>query len=376
MAATKVCYKCKIEKDVTEFYRNKSKKDGLSSSCKQCDLNLKKDYYKRKRQQKLAKALGYRKEKRAELNERAKQYYQENKDKIKLKRKIFREKNRELIGQGRKENYKENKEEIIKKQKQYYRKYKDAINMRRKIYREENKEIIQIQRREKYKRNKKQIKAKAREYYRNNIGKIKIRQKKYRKKYAEQLKQYNIEYRNKHKAQIREKQIKWRQAKALYGTYAKQLTIDESPMIDENGFMLVKCTYCGRYFYPSNLEAQNRILAIEGKSEGEQRLYCSDNCKLACPVFKQQVWPKDQKPATSREVQPELRQMRLACDEYSCQMCGKTIDDAQLHCHHIEGTVNNPIESADLDNTITLCKKCHKWAHTQEGCRYFELRCE
>jgi hypothetical protein len=55
---------------------------------------------------------------------------------------------------------------------------------------------------------------------------------------------------------------------------------------------------------------------------------------------------------------------------------GKTIDDAQLHCHHIEGVEKNPIESADLDNTITLCKKCHKWAHTQEGCRYFELRCE
>ena len=87
MVKTKVCYKCRIEKGTTEFYKNKSKVDGLSSSCKQCDLELKRDYYKRNREQKLAKALKYRKGKRAQLNERAKQYYQENKHRIRLKRK-------------------------------------------------------------------------------------------------------------------------------------------------------------------------------------------------------------------------------------------------------------------------------------------------
>lgn len=32
----KVCTKCKIEKEVTEFHKRKIKKDGLSSSCKDC----------------------------------------------------------------------------------------------------------------------------------------------------------------------------------------------------------------------------------------------------------------------------------------------------------------------------------------------------
>ena len=81
-------------------------------------------------------------------------------------------------------------------------------------------------------------------------------------------------------------------------------------------------------------------------------------------------------PVTSREVQPELRQMRLEKDDYTCQKCHRTIDEAELHCHHITGVEQNPIESADLDNCITLCKKCHKWAHTQKGCRYFELMCK
>jgi len=375
MAETKVCYRCKVEKNKSEFYKNKSKKDGLSSSCKQCDRELKKEYYQKHRAQKLEKALNQRKEKRAELNERAKQYYEKNKAEIKHKRKKYREKNKELISQRRKERYEDNKEEILKTRKQYYKKYKDEINKRKKIYRDNNKELIQIQRKAKYEKNKGQIKAKAREYYHQNLDQIKNRQKEYREKYKEKLKRYNREYRLSHRDELLEKEKEWRQARALYDTHAEQLTVDESPLIDENGFMLVKCTYCGRYYYPTNLEIKNRKLALQGKSEGEQRLYCSDNCKKSCPVFKQQVWPKDRKPATSREVQPELRQMRLACDEYSCQMCGKTIDETELHCHHIEGIMQNPIESADLDNTITLCKACHKWVHSQEGCRYFELRC-
>lgn len=37
--------------------------------------------------------------------------------------------------------------------------------------------------------------------------------------------------------------------------------------------------------------------------------------------------------------------------------------DCGLHCHHFEGIEINPIESADIDQCITLCKKCHIWDH-------------
>lgn len=39
---TKICSKCKKEKDVCEFYNCKKSKDGKRSKCKKC-LNLEKD---------------------------------------------------------------------------------------------------------------------------------------------------------------------------------------------------------------------------------------------------------------------------------------------------------------------------------------------
>ena len=83
-------------------------------------------------------------------------------------------------------------------------------------------------------------------------------------------------------------------------------------------------------------------------------------------------YPKGFKKSTSREVQPDLRKMVLARDNWECQMCGS---DEELHCHHITGVEQNPIESADVANCITFCKTCHKKVHSEKGCRYFELRC-
>jgi hypothetical protein len=41
----------------------------------------------------------------------------------------------------------------------------------------------------------------------------------------------------------------------------------------------------------------------------------------------------------------------------------------------VDPIINNPIESMDLDNGITLCKFCHKEVHKISGCKYSELRC-
>lgn len=38
---TKICYKCKVEKDTCEFHKDKSRNDGYDSKCKEC----KKQYY-------------------------------------------------------------------------------------------------------------------------------------------------------------------------------------------------------------------------------------------------------------------------------------------------------------------------------------------
>lgn len=161
-----------------------------------------------------------------------------------------------------------------------------------------------------------------------------------------------------------------------YDEYTKELTIDEKCQAGKLGFLQIVCTYCNRYFYPSKYFVKDRIKALNKSSSSESRLYCSSNCFKSCPKYRTR-WsskPKSFKINTSREVQPELRQMVLERDDYECQKCGLTIDEAELHCHHIEGIEQNPIESADIDLCITFCKDCHMEAHEQEGCKYFQLR--
>lgn len=158
--------------------------------------------------------------------------------------------------------------------------------------------------------------------------------------------------------------------------YAHKLTIDDCPARLPENILWVKCAYCGSHFIPTIDQVRNRINVLNGTSLGESRFYCSQGCRNACPIFNRKLYPAGFKKATSREVQAELRQMRLGIDNYQCQRCGKTIKQAELHCHHITGIEINPIESADIDNTITLCISCHKWVHTLKGCSYFDMRCK
>jgi len=134
----------------------------------------------------------------------------------------------------------------------------------------------------------------------------------------------------------------------------------------------VKCAYCGRWHTPSN-QTMNATLSGSRNQNFDLKFYCSAECKQECPIFRQQKYPKGFKKASSREVDPHLRQMCLERDEWECQKCGAT---ESLHSHHIEGAVQNKMISNDLDNVITLCKACHKEVHQQEGCQYHELQCK
>ncbi len=165
---------------------------------------------------------------------------------------------------------------------------------------------------------------------------------------------------------------------ALYDTYASRLNKYNVIRKGLNGEIETKCAYCGKWCNPTRFAVKNRLKALNSNDMSENRLYCSNYCKNSCSIFNRKAWPKGFKSTTSREVQPELRQLVLERDNYTCQYgdCGLTVDDAEIHCHHIEGINQNPIESADMDICISLCKEHHKYVHSQEGCRYFELKCK
>jgi len=163
-----------------------------------------------------------------------------------------------------------------------------------------------------------------------------------------------------------------------YDLYAPQLSYAEPVRRNEKDPIILeaKCTYCGKWFIPKRSEVLGRISALEGKStvSSEARLYCSDECKQECPVYKKQKYSAEEKNTNkyTREVQAELRKMVFERDNWECQKCGSI---KSLNCHHIEGIRWDPLESADMDKCITFCKSCHIKIHKIEGCGYRDLRC-
>ena len=132
----KKCFKCKIEKELTDFPTAKSYKDGVRGSCKVC----------------------------------FKYYLESNKEKRKAYLKVYAEKNKEKIKEKGKEYYKNNKEKHNAKTKEYYKNNKEKILEAQKEYNEKNKEKYKI---------------KAKEWVKNNKEYIKEYQKKYHKEHKE-----------------------------------------------------------------------------------------------------------------------------------------------------------------------------------------------
>lgn len=77
----KICTKCTIEKENSEFYSDKRKKDGLRSWCKLCQKedNKKREFNYNETRKK------YRIEHKEEYREKKKVYYIQNKNKVLLK---------------------------------------------------------------------------------------------------------------------------------------------------------------------------------------------------------------------------------------------------------------------------------------------------
>lgn len=135
---TKFCFKCKIEKDVSEFNKNKNKKDGLQTQCRECFKQYRKDneeslrlkrtqYYKDNAKIILIrKKQNYDKDAKRKYN---KQYYQDNQEKNRAYSKQYRnnEKNKEAILAYRKQYRKDNKVKGNKRSRQYYKDNRERL---------------------------------------------------------------------------------------------------------------------------------------------------------------------------------------------------------------------------------------------------------
>lgn len=157
----------------------------------------------------------------------------------------------------------------------------------------------------------------------------------------------------------------------LYESQLKLYGVECRKNYKDDNILEIRCIHCGKWYIPTLISVRSKIKCINGIMSGDSNLYCSNECKNSCPIYNQKKWPKGFKLDTSRPVQPELKRLVLERDNNQCQICGSSED---LHCHHITGVEINPVESADIDNCITLCYTCHNKSHSENGCHFSDMR--
>jgi len=133
----KECTKCKVDKPLNEFSKEKSGKDGLRSNCKSCE----KEYNKKYRQANRDKVLESKKKWRQENKEKAKEYRQANKEKTKEYHKEWYQANKEQQKEYGKEYRQANKERLKEYDKEYRQANKEKIKDYKKKHRERENEI-------------------------------------------------------------------------------------------------------------------------------------------------------------------------------------------------------------------------------------------
>jgi 5-methylcytosine-specific restriction endonuclease McrA len=183
---------------------------------------------------------------------------------------------------------------------------------------------------------------------------------------------------------------KYNNRPGLYNAFASRLEFSEIDIIrrDPNNSELiqVQCKLCKEWFNPTNVQLNNRVNAINGKKESigtECHLYCSEECKHNCPLYRTTVSEllARQSMQTNNLTKNDFKRMRKEIRKYflkiknpnRCELCGEELDQKDLILHHIVPvTINNMFE-ADIDNLIFICQKCHNLSHQKDGCTIRQL---
>ena len=161
----------------------------------------------------------------------------------------------------------------------------------------------------------------------------------------------------------------------LYETYNHQIVLVEDTM-NKNGVLFVRCTLCKEWFQPTRTSVEARAQFIKGNTDRESRFYCSDSCKLACPIYGKKKYPSGFNPRKGRNnkiyTESELRTWSLEVLDRAgglCELCGKKA----MVAHHIEPKKVAPWQALDPDNGIACCIDCHNVYGHKDDCSYIKL---
>ena len=112
----KFCTKCRENKDVICFSKDKNRKDGLSPWCKNCCAKNKSNWYKKSKDK---------------ITKYGKEYYQKNREELLKEIKEYKEKNKERVSAYKKTWIENNKEHVAKLIQEWKKKNKDYYNKTR-----------------------------------------------------------------------------------------------------------------------------------------------------------------------------------------------------------------------------------------------------
>ena len=104
---TKVCNKCGEDKPLSEYHKQKQKKDGHHPTCKVCRKAANKAYYEANREKLAASDKAYYEANRERINAQKKAHYEANRERIIAERKAYSEANREGISAWKKAHHAE-----------------------------------------------------------------------------------------------------------------------------------------------------------------------------------------------------------------------------------------------------------------------------
>ena len=115
----KECNKCHEIKNVDDFHKNKSSKDGHNAKCKGCCSIYRKNHYLKNKNKTLIQSH---------------EYYINNKEKVNERQHQYNIKNKQKILDYHHQHYENNKDNIIEKRRQHYENNKDNILEYRKVF--------------------------------------------------------------------------------------------------------------------------------------------------------------------------------------------------------------------------------------------------
>ena len=144
------CGKCHEIKEVSEFPKNKGKKDGVETTCNKCRKKQKVEYYKQNADKKREYQTEYRKQNIDKIKEYQAEYYKQNTNKIKEQKVEYRKQNADKIKEYQAEYYKQNVDKMKKQNAEYYKQNVDKMKKQNAEYYKQNIDKMKEQRIEYY----------------------------------------------------------------------------------------------------------------------------------------------------------------------------------------------------------------------------------